>query len=129
MTLPELRLANLRLLALAEGFMRDGKPDLAVRMWRGYLKAVPHDPEVIFNIGTTLQEISTSPIERHEAAQCFEAVVKSTDASAKLKADALNNLGLIALTAGQPEQAKIAYEMALNLCSPILPKHHVFPIR
>jgi Tfp pilus assembly protein PilF len=101
----------------------EGKHDEAESVWREYLKDCPDDPDVCFNVGVCVMrrslEIPINSKERagahYEAAEFFERVVKNQFAEMERKADAMNNLGLIAERSGETEKAATAYSFALKL--------------
>ncbi len=124
MTILEQRRIHREKLLLAERMDGTGRHDLAVSLWRSYLKDVPDDFEALFNVGVMLQNNAQTAENRNEAARCFAAIVNSEEASSDLKADALSNLGMLATEAGENEQAASAYEMALCL----VPNHYAASI-
>lgn len=92
-----------------------GEHDTAEKLWREYLKDTPDDPDVNFNVGVCIGRRADSPADRVEAAEHYERVVQSAGASMERKADAMNNLGLIAEKTGHTDKAAIAYGFALKM--------------
>lgn len=101
----------------------EGQHDKAEVVWRKYLSDCPDDPDVCFNVGVCVMRRSLEmpinskekAVAHYEAAEFFERVVKNQFAEMERKADAMNNLGLIAERCGETEKAATAYSFALKL--------------
>jgi len=85
-------------------------------MWREYLKDHPDDPAVNFNVGWCIEQRANCPADRLEASNFYSKVIESTEADMELKANAVNQIGLMCATIGDTEKAAVAFGFALKIC-------------
>lgn len=122
MTLAQIRQRHRKLLRRGNDAAARGNHADAERHYLEYLRAVPDDPKVLFNLGALRQHAikgEKDVVRLHQL--CAEAVAFYADAISsahvdnETKADCLNNHGLIMGRMGFPEKAKIAFHLALQL--------------
>jgi tetratricopeptide (TPR) repeat protein len=109
------RLHHAKQLQKADRLGQKGDHAGAERIWRKYIKECPHDPVVLFNLGVAVKERATTAELAHEAGMFFTRVVENPAAELTHKADALNNLGILASKAGYMDRALTAYSFALKI--------------
>lgn len=122
MQLEQIRKQHRKILARGNESAARGDHAAAEKHYLEYLRRVPDDPKVLFNLGALRQHALKSekdPVHLHQL--CVEAVAFYADALGsrhvdnETKADCLNNHGLIMGRMGFPEKAKIAFHLALQL--------------
>jgi Tfp pilus assembly protein PilF len=114
-TIQAARQQNRKQLLRADELGKKGDDAGAEKIWRKYLRKCPHDPVILFNMGANLRKKADTPELRHEAGEFFARVIESQYAEPELKADCMNNLGLLALKAGSPEKAMTSFAFALKI--------------
>jgi hypothetical protein len=92
-----------------------GKHNEAEAIWREYLKADPNHAAVLFNVGWCIEKRANSPADRFEAAEFYQQVVSSPTADIEMKANAMNQLGLMCLAVGETEKAATSFSFALKM--------------
>lgn len=102
-------------LSKADRLGRAGDNDGAEAIWRKYLVHCPGDPVILFNLGVAVKNRATTAELAHEAGEFFTRVVESPFAELEHKADALNNLGIMAGKIGYMDRALTAYSFALKI--------------
>ena len=96
--------------------------DEAERWYLQYLAHAPDDPKVLFNLGA-IQQIrlkSEKDIAKVQALSVaamdyYASAILSPEVEPEMKANALNNSGLILTNLGYPEKAKISFHLALQM--------------
>ncbi len=99
----------------ADTLGRKGDDAGAEKIWRKFLAASPNDPIINFNLGVVVKQRANTPELRHEAGEFFAKVVECPEAELGHKADALNNLGILAEKAGYTDKALACYSFALKV--------------
>ncbi len=109
------RLRHRKQLERADKLGAKGDHAGAERIWRKYIQANPLDPIVLFNLGVAVKNRADTAALAHEAGEYFTRVVENPTAELGHKADALNNLGIMAGKAGRMDTALTAYSFALKI--------------
>lgn len=103
------------LIAECERLGAEGNWPEAVAKWREFVSMEPDNASALFNLGICIQKVSRSPQERFESAEFFERIVTNSITPMDMKANAMNQLGLLMKTVGQEEKAATAFAFALSL--------------
>ncbi len=118
----ELREQHRETLLLANDASMNGDMAEAEKHWREYLRHVPNDPKVLFNMGVArqfaakgLKDIAEINRLQGEAIGFYCDAIESPHPEPETKADCLNNQGLLLAKMGHPEKAKICFHIALQL--------------
>jgi tetratricopeptide (TPR) repeat protein len=93
----------------------DGDHATAEKLWREYLEHDPNHPAVLFNVGWCIEQRANSPQDRLAAAEYYEKVLQSPLSDTELKANAMNQIGLMCLTIGEDEKAATSFGFALKI--------------
>lgn len=111
----ESRNRNRRQLERAHRAGEAGRFDKSERLYREYAKKYPHDPQVLFNLGVLVQRRADNAAEREEAGRFYQRVWECSDCEPGIKANAMNNLGLIMGKINEIEKATICFHLALQI--------------
>lgn len=103
------------LLARAAAHGEAGEHSQAEALWREYLAHDSNHPAVNFNLAWCLEKRADSPRDRLKAAEFYEKVLSSPAADLELKANAMNQIGLMCLTIGDCEKAAVSFGFALKI--------------
>lgn len=114
------RQRNRKELKKADRLKKEGNDAGAERIWRRFLVESPDDPVILFNLGVLLKTKGDKDREKRadlyfEAHKLFAEVVCSPFVDTNLKADTMNNIGIIMEKSGHTEKALKAYTFALEI--------------
>jgi hypothetical protein len=104
-----------KLLKLADKYRKEKQPKKEEKVWREFLENEPTNPAAIFNLASCIEMNATCPQERLAAAEHYEKVLQSPIADMELKADCMNQIGLMCLNMGDDEKAATSFSFALKI--------------
>jgi len=100
-------------LAKAHRLGAEGRFQESEAIYREYLRHCPDDAQVQFNTGVLVQRRATTPAEYFEAAEFYERAVCSPILDTEVKANAMNNLGLLMVKVNHVEKGMGCFHRAV----------------
>lgn len=107
--------ARKKQIALGDKLGKEGKWAEARDVWRKFLKSEPDNPAAMFNLGYCIQQIADGPADRVQVIELYEKVIQSPDADAEMRANCMNQIGLMMRSVGQEGHAFKSLEFALSI--------------
>lgn len=87
-------------------------PKKAEKLYREYITHAPEDPQALFNLGVLVQRRATDGQGYYEAADFYHRAIASPVENAGIKANALNNIGLMMVKVNHVEKALGCFQRA-----------------